>query len=365
MYSSVDIAIIGAGVVGLAIAYELSRNADKSIAVLEKNKGYGQETSSRNSEVIHSGVYYPADMLKTSLCMEGNQLLYHFCSEHRVANKRLGKLIVGYSSEDSAELEKLFQNGKNNGVDVQYLDMKQISFLEPDINVQEALYLPATGIIDSYGLMQQLYYRSKANEVSYLFDSELLRVEFKNPGYLLKTRRETIMAETVINAAGLNSDHVASLTGIDLHQHDYAINPCKGEYYRLKKRFLINHLIYPLPAQGVLGIHITPDMQGNLRLGPNAYYVNEIDYHMDESHKQEFLESLKRFLPSLSIDDLTPDCTGIRPKLQRPAGPIRDFVINEESDKGFPNFINLIGIESPGLTSSLAIAHYVKKILKI
>lgn len=363
MYPSVDIAIIGAGVVGLAIAYELSQSTGKTIAVLEKNIRYGQETSSRNSEVIHSGLYYPAEMLKTSLCIEGNQLLYHFCQQYKVANKRLGKLIVGYSNEDFTELEKLFQNGKKNGVEVHYLSRKQISILETDIKPDQALYLPATGIIDSHGLMQQLYYRSKANEVVYLFDSELLKVEYKNPGYLLKTKRETIMAETVINAAGLNSDHVAGLTGIDPHQHAYTINPCKGEYYCLKKRFQINHLIYPLPAQGVLGIHITPDLHGNLRLGPNAYYVDEIDYHMDESHKKEFFESLKRILPSLNVDDLTPDCTGIRPRLQIPGGSVRDFVICEESDKGYPALINLIGIESPGLTSSLAIARYVKNII--
>ncbi len=361
MNASVDIAIIGAGVVGLAIAYELSRSSGKSIAVLEKNKRYGQETSSRNSEVIHSGVYYPANMLKTSLCMEGNQRLYHFCSEHRVANKRLGKLIVGCSSDDSSELEILYQNGKNNGVDIQYLNNKQIEALEPHIHVREALYLPATGIIDCHGLMQQLYYLGKANEVSYLFDSELISIEYKKYGYLLTTKRETIMAETVINAAGLRSDHVSGLVGIDPLQHDYEINPCKGEYYRLKRRISINHLIYPLPAQGVLGIHITPDLQGDLRLGPNAYYINEIDYRMDERYKQEFLESVRRFLPSLSCDDLMPDCTGIRPKLQRPGEPVRDFIISEESDKGFPAFINLIGIESLGLTSSLAIARYVKK----
>lgn len=361
MHASVDIVIIGAGVVGLAIAYELSRSSGKSIAVLEKNKTYGQEISSRNSEVIHSGVYYPSDMLKTSLCMEGNQLIYQFCSEHRVANKRLGKLIVAHSSDDFSELEILYQNGKNNGVEVQYINKKQISILEPQINLQEALYLPATGIIDSHGLMQQLYYRGLANEVTYLFDSELMGIEYKKPGYLLKTKREMIMADTVINAAGLRSDHVACLAGIDPLQHGYAINPCKGEYYRLKRRLPINHLVYPLPAQGVLGIHITPDIQGNLRLGPNAYYVNEIDYCMDERHKEEFLVSLKRFLPYLSSDDLMPDCTGIRPKLQGLGEPVRDFVIREESDKGFPAFINLIGIESPGLTSSLAIARYVKK----
>lgn len=361
MESSVDIAIIGAGVVGLAIAYELSKSTGKSIAVLEKNKRYGQETSSRNSEVIHAGLYYPAEMLKTSLCLEGNQLLYQFCAEHRVAHKRLGKLIVAQQPEERSELEKLYQNALRNDVEIEYLDQQRIAALEPDIDVVEALYLPATGIIDSHGLMQQLFYLGKANEVMYLFDAEIISIDYKKPGYLLKTKRESIKAEIVINAAGLGSDSIASLLGIDLQAHGYRLHPCKGEYYRLRKQYQINHLIYPLPAQGVLGIHITPDLQGRLRLGPNAYYVNEIDYSMDERHKEEFLASLQRFLPVIHDDDLVPDCTGIRPKLQKPGEAVRDFIICEESAKGWPAFINLIGIESPGLTSSLAIARYVKQ----
>lgn len=363
MESSVDIAIIGAGVIGLAIADELAQGSGKSIAVLEKNKRYGQETSSRNSEVIHSGLYYPAKMLKTRMCLEGNLLLYQFCKDHQVAHKRLGKLIVANGLEESTELEKLYHNAQSNGVKVENLSRQEISAMEPEIRVQEALYLPDTGIIDSLGFMQQLYYRSKNQQVMYLFDSEVTGIDYQKPGYLLKTKRETILADIVINAAGLGSDHIAALLGIDPDANQYALHPCKGEYYRLKKSLAIHHLIYPLPSRGVLGIHITPDLHGNLRLGPNAYYVSELDYHMDESHKEEFLHSLQRFLPSVTSRDLLPDCAGIRPKLQKSGEPPRDFIINEESDKGWPGFINLIGIESPGLTSALAIARYVKQLL--
>ncbi len=363
MHAKVDIAIIGAGVIGLAIAYELSKTSGKTIAVLERNLSYGQEVSSRNSEVIHSGLYNPSSMLKTRLCMEGNKLLYQFCQENRVAHRRTGKLIVANSEEDSSELEKLYQNGQSNGVEAHYLTAQQVSDLEPDINVQEALYLPYTGIVDSHGLMQKLYYSSKSQHVIYLFDSELSAIEYTESGYQLHTQREIIIAEQVINAAGLKSDYIADLVGINPEQHDYRLFPCKGEYYSLRKRISINHLVYPLPGQGVLGIHITLDLQGNLRLGPNAYYVDELSYSLDESHKEEFYESIRRIIPSLTKDDLSPDYAGIRPKLQGPDEPLRDFVISEESTKGYPGFINLIGIESPGLTSSLAIARHVKELI--
>ncbi len=362
MFAKVDIAIIGAGVVGLAIAYELSRSPGKTIAVLEKNQRFGQETSSRNSEVIHSGIYYPATMLKTRLCMEGNYLLYQFCQQQQVPHRRLGKLIVASDSQDCSELERLYRNGQQNGVAVEQLSSRQVARLEPSIKVSEGLFLPSTGIIDSHELMQKLYYHSKAREIIYLFDSELIGLENQPVGYQLKTSRETIEAEVVINAAGLMSAKVSQMLGIDPLLNHYQIYPCKGDYYRLRKRIAIHHPVYPLPGQGVLGIHITPDLQGNLRLGPNAYYVNELDYRIDDTHQEEFYNSIKRFLPFLNREDIMPDYTGIRPKLQGPGDPLRDFVIREESDKGWPGFINLIGIESPGLTSSLAIARYVKEL---
>lgn len=362
MHAKVDIAIIGAGVIGLAIAYELSKTSDKTIAVLEKNRRYGQETSSRNSEVIHSGLYNPAAMLKTRLCLEGNQLLYDFCQEHQIPHKRLGKLIVASSPNDFSELENLYRNGQTNGIEIENLDAGQVARMEPGINVLGALYIPSTGIIDTHRFMQVLHYLGSSQGVYYLFDSEVSAIKHKHSVYEIETTRETIHAEVVINAAGLISDHISRLVGIDPKQYDYCLFPCKGEYYRLKKKVPINHLVYPLPGEGVLGIHITPDIQGNLRLGPNAYYVKELSYNMDESNKDEFYESVKRFLPSLEKDDIIPDCTGIRPKLQGPGDPLRDFEIHEESDKGYPGFINLIGIESPGLTSSLAIARYVKEL---
>jgi L-2-hydroxyglutarate oxidase LhgO len=235
---------------------------------------------------------------------------------------------------------------------------------EPCLQADEALFVPSTGIIDSHGLMQRLYYIAQKNNVIFVFNSEVTAVEPRQNGYLLQTQKETLWAETLINAAGLHSDKIAAMTGINTLNCGYKIYNSKGEYYRLKKRIPVEHLVYPVPGRDFLGIHITPDMDGRLRLGPNAYYVDEPNYQMDESHREEFLESVRRFMPDLSREDIYPDFAAMRPKLQAPGEEMRDFIIREESDKGFLRLINLIGIESPGLTSSLAIARMVKELIK-
>lgn len=359
----VDIAIVGAGVVGLAIARELSLQSAKTIAVLESNLTFGQETSSRNSEVIHSGIYYPASMLKTRLCIEGNELLYSFCQQYNIAHKKLGKFIVG-SKEEIPALEKLFHNGQQNGVEVIFAGKEEFNKKEPCLQADEALFVPSTGIIDSHGLMQRLYYSAQSNGVMFAFDSEVTAVEPRQNGYLLQTQKETLWAGTLINAAGLHCDKIAAMTGINTLECGYKIYNSKGEYYRLKKRIPVGHLVYPVPGRDFLGIHITPDMDGRLRLGPNAYYVDEPGYQIDESHREEFYEAVRRFIPDLSREDIYPDFAAMRPKLQAPGEEMRDFVIKEESDKGFSGLINLIGIESPGLTSSLAIARMVRGLVK-
>ena len=361
--NKVDIAIIGAGVVGLAIARELSLQSTKTIALLERNRTFGLETSSRNSEVIHSGIYYPASMLKTKLCIEGNELLYSFCQQYNIAHKKLGKFIVG-SKDEIPALENLYRNGQQNGVEVIFAGKEEFNKQEPCLQADEALFVPATGIIDSHGLMQRLYYSAQSNGVMFVFDSEVTAVEPRQNGYQLQTQKETVWAETLINAAGLQSDKIAAMTGINPLDCGYKIYPSKGEYYRLKKRIPVEHPVYPVPSREFLGIHITPDLNGGIRLGPNAYYVDEPNYQMDESHREEFYESVRRFIPYLSREDIYPDFAAMRPKLQAPGEEMRDFVIREESDKGFSRLINLIGIESPGLTSSLAIARMVRGLVK-
>ncbi|MEN6461463.1 MAG: FAD-dependent oxidoreductase, partial [Syntrophomonas sp.] len=242
----VDIVIIGAGVVGLAIARELADLSHKSIVVLEQNRTYGQETSSRNSEVIHAGIYHPANMLKTRLCTEGNHLLYEFCRLHKVAHRRLGKLIVACDENDSEHISILHDNAQTNGVKIKTVTSSQINQFEPSVIAQEALFSPDTGILDTHGLMDRLFYLGKEKGVVYLFNSRVISLQYTGNDYLIETNRERIRAEQVINAAGLYSCRIADLIGIDTAKYGYRLFPCKGEYYRLRRRFNIKHLVYPL-----------------------------------------------------------------------------------------------------------------------
>ena len=357
----VDIAIVGAGVIGLAIAYELSQSTNKSIAVLEKNTVFGLETSSRNSQVIHSGIYYPSTMLKTRLCIEGRQKLYNFCLKYQVDHKRLGKLVMPADANESERLQNLLEQGRANGIDIQPLSAHEVQLLEPSIKASEALFIPESGIVDVHQLMQRLYGLSRANDIIFSFNSELRGLEYTGRDYVLETNRDKFKADTVINSAGLASDSICSLLGLDVDECRYRIHPCKGEYYVLKKSIPIHHLIYPLPGRsGTLGIHITPDISGRIRLGPNAYEVDNINYDIDDRYQESFYRSVRNFLPDIKWDDIAPDFAGIRPRLQKLSEPPRDFIINDEASRGFPQFINLIGIESPGLTSSLAIGACIR-----
>ncbi|NPV27122.1 MAG: NAD(P)/FAD-dependent oxidoreductase [Firmicutes bacterium] len=362
---TVDIAVIGAGVVGLAVAYELARTfPGQAIAILEKNSRFGQEISSRNSEVIHAGLYYPQESLKTKLCVEGNELLYEFCARYQVRHQRIGKLIVATHDGDLPVLERLYRQGTVNGVQLQVIEARELNKLEPNISAIAALLSVNTGIIDSDNLMRCLYRLTLDQGVLAVFRSPVTRIDFTSRGYRLETGGERLLARVVVNAAGLASDRVAAMVGLDIDRYGYRLHYCKGEYYRLTPRLKINHLVYPPPEHAGLGIHITLDLHGGQRLGPNAYYVDKIDYAMDETHRQEFYTAAWSYLPDLQWEDLQPGFAGIRPKLQGPGETFRDFVISEETEKGLPGFVNLIGIESPGLTSCLAIAQYVASLIK-
>jgi L-2-hydroxyglutarate oxidase LhgO len=299
-------------------------------------------------------------MLKTRLCIEGRRKLYHFCQKYQVDHKRLGKLVVASHPSESDKLQDLLQQGRANGIEMRSLSTHAVQVLEPSIQAYEALLVPDSGIVDVHQLMHKLYQLCRANDVIFNFHSEILGLEYTGRDYIMTTNRDKFKADTVINSAGLGSDAVCSLLGLEIDKYGYRIYPCKGEYYTLKKSIPINHLIYPLPGKsGTLGIHITPDISGRLRLGPNAYEVVNINYDIDLRYQESFYLSVRNFLPDLKMNSIAPDFAGIRPRLQRLSLPLRDFVINEETDKGFPQFINLIGIESPGLTSCLAIAEYV------
>jgi L-2-hydroxyglutarate oxidase LhgO len=370
MLTEIDVAIIGAGVIGLATAGEIAQRK-KEVFVFEKNHSFGLETSSRNSEVIHAGIYYPQDSLKTRLCVEGKSLLYKLCDRHDIAYKKLGKIIVAVNEKEITQLEKLYEQGRKNGVeDLMLLCQTELKKLEPNVEARAGLLSPSSGILDSHSMLKFLYSQAMEKGAEFVFGTEVVGIERMEAKYRVEIRdREGISAfisRVVINAAGLNSDRIAQLAGIDVAKAGYRLHYCKGEYFSLssKCRNVVNRLIYPTPEQAGHGIHVTLGLDGRARLGPNAHYVEAIDYGVDEAQKEAFYHLAKRFLPFVELEDLEPEFAGIRPKLQAPGEAFQDFVIAHEEKTGFPGLINLIGIESPGLTASLAIARYVGRMVK-
>ncbi|MCD6391204.1 MAG: NAD(P)/FAD-dependent oxidoreductase [Dehalococcoidia bacterium] len=369
MLIKIDVAIIGAGVIGLAIAGEIAQR-NKEVFIFEKNHTFGLETSSRQSEVIHAGIYHPEHSLKTKLCIEGRNLLYELCDKHDIAYKKFGKIIVATNENGITHLEKLYKQGRRNGIeDLMLLSRSELKRLEPNVEARAGLLSPSTGIIDSHSLQKFFYRRARAKGAKFVFNTKVLGIEKTGMGYKVQIKdREGIsdfVARVVINSAGLNSDKIAQLAGIDIDKANYRLHYCKGEYFTLSSKYrnLMSRLIYPTPEQAGLGIHVTLGLDGRVRLGPNARYVETISYSVDETQKEAFYKSVKKFLPMVELEDLAPEFAGIRPKLQTPGGAFRDFVIAHEEQAGFLGLINLIGIESPGLTAAPAIARYVGRMV--
>jgi L-2-hydroxyglutarate oxidase LhgO len=369
MLDEIDVAIIGAGVIGLATAREIAQG-EKEVFVFEKNHTFGLETSSRNSEVIHAGIYYPEDSLKAKLCVEGKSLLYELCDRHNIAYKKSGKIIVAASKNETNQLEKLYEQGRKNGVDdLVLLSRTEVKKLEPNIEARAGLLSPSSGILDSHSLLKFLYNQAKERGAEFVFGTEVIGIEKAGAKYKVQIKDRdgvsNFVAHVVMNCAGLNSDRIAQLAGIAIAKAGYKLHYCKGEYFSLDSRYrnLVSRLIYPIPQQAGHGIHFKQGLDDRVLLGPSARYVETIDYAVDETQKQYFYNSAKRFLPFVELEDLAPESAGIRPKLQGPGEAFRDFVIAHEEKAGFPGLINLVGIESPGLTASLAIARYVGRIM--
>ncbi len=368
-----DVTIIGAGVVGLSIARRIS-SSGRSIAVLEKEPGPGRGISSRSSEVIHAGIYYPSGSLKARLCVRGAALLYEFCTANRILFSRIGKAIVAAFPEEEPSIADLYSRGMDNGVEaLKMLDRKELLAREPHVGGTSALYSPNTGIVDSHQIVKRLEAFCLNSGVTIMYRSPVIGLEKQRHGFVCTVEHPdrslySFSSDIVINAAGLDSAHVASLAGIDIHRSRYRIFPVKGEYFRVTggKHRLIHGLVYPSPEKNLtgLGIHATKDLAGALRLGPNAFYVDSLDFAVDPDHARDFYSGTRDLLPFLNEEDLEPDMAGIRPKLQEPGCAFRDFVISHEAPLGLPGLVNLIGIESPGLTSCLAIGEYVEAMLK-
>jgi len=366
-----DIVVIGAGVVGLAITHRLS-SIGKKIILLERHNTFGQDASTRNSDVIHGGMYYPTASLKARLCVEGNRMLYEICLRHDIACKKTGKLIIANTDDEIKNVEEIYQQGLINHVPgLRIIDEREVKALEPNIRARYALYSPETGILDAQELMQYFETASLENSVDIRYDHEVVDLAKNGYDYFVTVKTadggyETLITEVLINAAGMFADKISAMPGIDINDNHYKIHWVKGEYFNISKRHAgkITHLVYPTPTTVSLGIHVRLRLDGTMALGPSAMYIDEINYDVDPAHVKQFYEEGREYLPFLEYADLSPDISGIRAKRQAQNENVQDFIIRNEEDKGLPGFINLVGIDSPGLTACPAIAEMVADIYR-
>ena len=357
MNNKFNISIIGAGVIGLSIAERLSKKY-KNIILFDKESTFGQHVSSRNSEVVHSGFYYPPNSLKSKLCIDGNHKMYNFSDKYNIKYKKCGKMIVINNQNEEVELHTIYNNAKKCGLSgLKILNQNEAKEIEERVRCIKALWMPSTGIVDSHGVMSKLENLSILNGVDFAYNYSLNNINLHKGLYELSfNNNELIYSDIVINAAGLWSNNISRM----LNLSNYDIQYFKGDYYKSNIRNL-NCLIYPVPKKTSLGMHTVLSLNGDVSFGPNYYKVSNVDYSIDNKYETQYLDSFKKILDDNSLK-LTPDFSGIRPKIKN-NGNFSDFLIKNEKDQGFNNFINLIGIDSPGLTSSLSIAEYVESLI--
>lgn len=367
MVEQVDTVVIGAGVVGLAIARSLAIAGDE-VLILEREDAFGTITSARNSEVIHAGIYYAKDSLKARLCVAGRRMLYDFCAERGIPHQRCGKLIVACSEDELDQFAGIARRAWDNGVeDLRQISREEALALEPELECRGALLSPSTGIVDSHGYMLALLGEAEAHDAMLVLNTGVESVDVLPDGFLIRTGGEhatELKARKVVNSAGLAAPHLArAMTGLPT-----AAVPrqwiAKGNYFSLSSRAPFERLIYPAPVAGGLGIHLTLDLSGRARFGPDVEWIETEDYAVDPARGEVFYAAIRRYWPGLPDASLLADYSGIRPKLTRQGEKhAADFRISGASDHGVPGYVGLYGIESPGLTSSLAIADHVRDTL--
>jgi len=361
--SQFDALVVGAGIVGVAAARALALRG-LSVAVLERHQRAGEETSARNSGVIHSGIYYPRNSLKARLCLEGRELLYQYCDARHVSHRRVGKLIVAQAAQIDA-LRALMARGLENGVhDLEWLTAAQAHEMEPLVRCEAAILSPSTGILDVHELLTAMVGDLESASGMVITRTEVTGAAATADGFQVRMRddEEGVTARLLINAAGLNAvgmlGHIEGYPRQLLREAFYA----KGNYFSCTAR-PFSRLVYPMPGEAGLGVHATLDLDGRTRFGPDVEWVGSLGYDVDAARGDAFYESIREYWPGLPDGALQPDYAGIRPKLVGPRAAAADFVIEGPADHGVPGLVNLLGIESPGLTSSLAIASYVASML--
>ena len=365
-----DVGIVGGGLVGLACAARLAR-AGRSVVLLERHSRAGQETSSRNSGVIHAGLYYPTGSLKATLCVEGRRLLYQRCRERGIGHQQTGKILVATAPEEEAKLASIFARARaNDAGDLRQLSGAEIARLEPRVSAISGVWSPESGIVDVHELMYSYQKEAGDHGALLVFQTEVEGIDRTADGFALSTasagprERSQLACRVVVNSAGLHADRVAERAGLDIDALRYRYHWCKGDYFVLDPslRGLVRHLIYPAPVHAGLGIHITFDLGGKMTLGPDTEYVSELSYRVAADKRAQFASAARRYLPELRDEQLSADYAGIRPKLQGPGDEFRDFVVEDAAAHGLPGLINLIGIESPGVTASAAVAERVQRL---
>jgi L-2-hydroxyglutarate oxidase LhgO len=366
MVPEIEVVVIGAGVVGLAIARALAL-AGREVVVLEAAGAIGTHTSSRNSEVIHAGIYYPAGSLKARLCVRGRDALYRYCDEKGVPHRRIGKLLVAVTDDEIPSLEKYAASARANGVDdLVSVDRNEAQALEPSVRCVRGLLSPSTGIIDSHELMLAYRRDAEAAGAKVIVNTPVLRGRIARSGIELDaggTEPVTVRCQVLVNSAGLFAQHVAStIEGLDRA----TVPPChyaKGHYFVLSSRSPFRRLVYPMPVPGGLGVHVTLDLAGQVRFGPDVAWIDDVDYGFEEARAAAFYRAIRHYFPGLPDGALSPGYTGIRPKLGPSTSPAADFVLQGPTVHGVPGLVNLYGVESPGLTASLAIADHVRALI--
>jgi L-2-hydroxyglutarate oxidase LhgO len=356
---SIDSVVVGAGVVGLAIARALA-TAGREVLVLEACEAFGTQTSSRNSEVVHAGIYYPVGSLKARLCVRGKSMIYAYCEARGVAHRRIGKVLVATEPAERPVLDAYRAKAAANGVELEPLDGADVSRLEPAVQAVAGLWSPSTGIVDSHGLMLALLGDAEHAGATLVTHTEVAAVRVVDGGFEVRTAGEastTLHCRQLVNAAGLGAQRLArAIEGL----HPRHVPPAfyaKGHYFTLAGRTPFSHLVYPMPDSAGLGIHVTLDLAGRCKFGPDVTrWLDAPDYTFEEGLEQGFARAIRRYWPGLPDGALQPGYTGVRPKITGPTEAAGDFVVQGESVHGVPGLVNLFGIESPGLTASLALA---------
>lgn len=351
----VDCVVVGAGIIGLAVAARLSSQG-REVVIIEKNLAIGAETSSRNSEVIHAGIYYPRNSLKAQMCVRGRDLIYEFCEQWSIPYKNCGKIIVATSRDQISVLDRYARQAINNGVDdLLWLDRTAIYELEPEIEGIAGLLSPSTGILDSHDFMLKLQAITQNNGGVIAFGEKVMEIKSR-PNRVLTDNYE-LEAEWIINSAGLGAADLASAAVS-------TTTPCfaKGHYFSYSGK-PFSRLVYPTAEAGGLGVHVTLDIAGNVRFGPDVCWVDALDYKFERDRKEQFIDAIKKYYPNLDEGKLAPSYVGIRPKVFIENKIYSDFIISSECDHGLKGRIDLLGIESPGLTASLALSEYVDEIM--